>query len=275
MTKIRFCALDVDGTLVRSDFSLSPAVVSAVEALRDSGITIAIVTGRSMGELIDFRKSFPWIRYFVVSNGATGYDAERDVVFYENLLPLTIAREIEREARNYSIMTQVYADGTSYLDRECWAHTDRYTQEHMHHPSLIAGFTPVDHVGDFLRAREHDVEKLYLSFEDLADLPLLRAFCENYPVDLVTSIHNGLEITQKGVEKGTGLTALYDYLAISPEETAAVGDGEADIAMFQRVGLSIAMENAKSCVKAAATLVAPSNDSDGAIWAIDQILQQD
>jgi Cof subfamily protein (haloacid dehalogenase superfamily) len=272
MAKIRLCALDVDGTLVKSDLSLSPAVVRAVETLRDSGITVAIVTGRSMGELLDFRKSFPWIRYFVVSNGATGYDALHDRVFNENLLPLTIAREIERKARNYSIMTQVYADGTSYLDRDCWEHTARYTQEHMQHPSLIAGYTPVDHVGDLLRIRERDVEKLYLSFEDLSDLPRLRVFCEGYPVDLVTSIHNGLEITQRGVEKGTGLKALCDYLAISPEETAAVGDGEADIAMFQRARLSIAMENAKSSVKAAATLIAPTNDSDGAIWAIEQIM---
>ena len=272
MAKIKLCALDVDGTLVRSDLSLSPAVVRAVETLRDSGIVVAIVTGRSMGELIDFRKSFPWIRYFVVSNGATGFDAAHDRVFYENLLPVAIAREIEHEARNYSVMTQVYADGTSYLDRSCWEQTDRYTQEHMRHPSLVAGYTPVDHVGDLLRNRGSDVEKLYLSFEDLADLPRLCAFCEGYPVDLVTSIHNGLEITQQGVEKGTGLTALCDYLAISPEETAAVGDGEADIAMFQQVRLSIAMENAKSSVKEAATLIAPPNDSDGAIWAIEQIM---
>lgn len=272
MTKIRLTALDVDGTLVRSDLSLSPAVVRAVESLRDAGVIVSIVTGRSMGELIDFRRSFPWIRYFVVSNGATGFDAETNEAFYENLLPLSIARAIEREARNYPVMTQVYADGTSYLDQSCWEHTGRYTAEHMQHPSLIAGYTPVEHVEDLLRVRQNDIEKLYLSFEDLADLPRLRAFCQTYPVDLVTSIHNGLEITQRGVEKGTGLTALCAYLGVPPEETAAVGDGEADIAMFRRAGLSFAMENGQDLVKASATYTAPSNDSDGAIWAIQQIL---
>ena len=69
MAKIKLAALDVDGTLVRRDLSLSPAVVKAVESLRDAGIIVSINTGRSMGELIDFRRSFPWIRYFVVSNG--------------------------------------------------------------------------------------------------------------------------------------------------------------------------------------------------------------
>ena len=128
-------------------------------------------------------------------------------------------------------------------------------------------------MGNLLRTRKRDIEKLYISFEDLSDLPRLRAFCEGFPVDLVMSIHNGLEITQRGVEKGTGLAALCAYLGVSPEETAAVGDGEADIVMLRRAGLSIAMENAQDSVKQSATLVAPSNDDDGAVWAVEQILQ--
>ena len=272
MTKIKLAALDVDGTLVRRDLSLSPAVIHAVEALRDAGVTVAIVTGRSMGELSELRRSFPWIRYFVVSNGATGVDAESNQTFFENHLPLTIAREIEREARNYSVMTQVYADGTSYLNRDCWENTSRFRQEHMLHPSLIAGYTPVENVGDLLAARERDIEKLYITFEDLHDLPRIRTFSESFPVDLVMSIHNGLEITQKGVEKGSGLSALCSYLGVTQEETAAVGDGEADIAMFRQAGLSIAMENAQDAVKQIATLTAPSNDNDGAVWAIQKIL---
>lgn len=273
MTKIKLAALDVDGTLVRSDLTLTPAVVQAVESLRDAGVIVSINTGRSLGELIDFRRSFPWIRYFVVSNGPTGFDAEQNSVFYENLLPLSIAREIEREARNYSVMTQVYADGTSYLDQSCWEQTDRFTAEHMKHPSLMAGYTPVEHIGRMLEARQSGIEKLYISFEDLADLPRLEAFCRKYPVDLVTSIHNGLEITQKGVEKGTGLLALCSYLGISPAETAAVGDGLADVAMFRAAGFSIAMDNALDAVKKSATLIAPHNDNDGAVWAIQQILK--
>jgi len=272
MAKIKLVALDVDGTLVRRDLSLSPAVVQAVESLRDAGIVVSINTGRSMGELIEFRKSFPWIRYFIVSNGATGVDVETNTTFFENHLPLDIAQQIEHEARSYRVMTQVYADGTSYLNHSCWEQTERYTAEHMHHPSLVAGYTPVDNVGALLDARKIDIEKLYISFEDLADLPRMRAFCEKFPVDLVTSIHDGLEINQIGVEKGSGHAALCTFLGIAQEESAAVGDGLADIAMFRKAGLSIAMENALASVKEAAMLIAPSNDDDGAVWAIRQIL---
>ena len=273
MAKIKLAALDVDGTLVRSDLSLSPAVVRAVQSLRDANIEVAVVTGRAMGELILFRQQLPWIRYFVVSNGATALDTERNVTFYQRHLPLTIARAVERESRQYPVMTEVYADGVSYVTRARWEQSERFTAEFLHHPSLSSGRVPVESVGALLDARTSDVEKLYVSFEHSEDLPKLASFCRGFEVDLVVSIHDGLEVNQKGVEKGSGLAALCDYLGISPKETAAVGDGMADIAMFRNAGLAIAMENAEEAVRASADLVAPHNDLDGAVWAIDQILQ--
>jgi len=273
MPNIKLAALDVDGTLVRSDLSLSPSVVQSLQNLRDADVEVAIVTGRSMGELIAFRESLPWIRYFVVSNGATGLDTQTNTRFYEKLLPLAIARAVEREARKYPVMTEVYADDISYVNRDCWKHSELYTAEFLHHPSLVKGRVPVESVGDLLDERKSDIEKLYISFRDTADLPKLRSFCERFPVDLVVSIHDGLEVNQKGVEKGSGLLALCKYLGISPAEAAAVGDGMADIAMFEQVGLSIAMENALESVRARANLVAPPNNCDGAVWAIRQILR--
>ncbi len=273
MTKMKLATLDVDGTLVRSDLSLSPAVVQAVQSLKDSGMEVAVVTGRTLGELVLFREQLPWIRYFVLSNGAAALDAERNITFYEKRLPLEIARIVERESRKYSVMTEIYADGMSYVNKSCWEHCERYTAEFLHHPSLASGRVPIENVGDFLAARSDDVDKLYFTFEHVADLPKLESFCKNYPVDLVVSIHDGLEVNQKGVEKGSGLLALCDYLGISPDETAAIGDGMADIAMFRKVGLSIAMENAQQQVRDSANLVAPHNDQDGAVWAIQQILK--
>ncbi|MEZ4508824.1 MAG: HAD-IIB family hydrolase [Eubacteriales bacterium] len=272
MAKIKLAALDVDGTLVRSDLSLAASVARAVESLRDESIEVAIVTGRCLGELIHFRQQFPWIRYFVVSNGATGYDALENRVFFRQHLPLAVAREIEREACRYDLLTQVYADGTSYLSRDCWRQINLYTAEHMHHPSLVAGYTPVDHVGELLNARKTDVEKLYFSFKDLSDMPRLHSICERFDVDLVVSIQNGLEVTQKGVDKGSGLVALCKHLGIPRSQTATVGDSMADVAMFRESGLSIAMENADEQVRQNADYVAPHNDMDGAVWAATRIL---
>lgn len=273
MAKIKLAALDVDGTLIRTDLSFPPAVVRAVQSLHDAGIEVAVVTGRNMGELTCLRESLPWIRYFVVSNGALVLDAETGERFFEKLLPLEIARAVELEARKYPVMTEVYADDYSFVNTDRWEQSDLYTAEFLHHPSLAVGRIPIESVGSLLAARQTDVEKLYISFQNSGDLEKMQSFCAQFPVDLVTSIHDGLEINQRGVEKGTGLAALCDHLGISSAETAAVGDGLADIAMFRYAGLSIAMENALEQVRVSADLVAPSNNDDGAVWAIRQIIQ--
>lgn len=272
MASIKLAALDVDGTLVRSDMTVTRRVESAVRSLMEAGVTVAIVTGRTTNELKEICSIFPGIRYFVVSNGARGYDTVTGNDFYQNLLPLSVARTVAKESRNMQVMLEAYADGAAYVPKNCWENSAFYNASFLHHPTLSAGRTPIDDVHAFLHERRGDIEKLYISFHDPSDLDRLHAFCSSLPVDLVVSIQNGLEVNQRGVEKGSGLRALCNYLGVSQAETAAVGDGFADIPLFQSAGLSIAMGNANLSVQQSATLVAPDNNSDGAAWAIEQIL---
>lgn len=272
MKPIKLAALDMDGTLVRPDLTITDRVNNAIQALLDAGVTVAVVTGRSTNELKEINVRFPQIRYFVVSNGARGYDTFTGKNFYEDLLPLSLAKVVARETLNMQVMLEVYADGSSYVPSNCWNNVAYYNAAFLHHPTLSAGRVPVDDVHTFLRGRQGDVEKLYISFHNPSDLDTLRAFCSKLPVDLIVSIQHGLEVNRRGVEKGAGFRALCGYLGISPEETAAVGDGAADVPLFQSAGLSIAMGNADPDVQKHAKLVAPDNLSDGAAWAIEQIL---
>lgn len=272
MTKIRLCALDVDGTLIDSSLAITEGVARAVDALEQAGIIPAVVTGRTVKELEVLRARFPYLRYFIVSNGAYAFDSVTGACFYKDLLPLELAKSVVQEAQNYSVMIDIYADGASYVDAAAWANKAAYRVEFLTHPSLGPARIPTEDVRRFLADRTSDVEKLYISFEHLTDLEKLHAFCQKLPVDLVVSIHDGLEVNQRGVEKGSGLKALCGLLGILPEETAAIGDGFADIPMLRCAGLPIAMGNAAEEVKAAAKLVAPDHDHDGAAWAIQQVL---
>ena len=272
MTKIRLCALDVDGTLIDTSLEITEAVTRAVDALEQSGVVPAIVSGRTVKELDVLRARFPYLRYFVVSNGAYAFDAASGECFYQNLLPLELAKRVVREAQKYPVMIEVYADGASHVDAAAWANRAAYRVEFLTHPSLGPARLPTEDVAAFLAERTNDIEKLYISFEHLADLDKLHAFCRTLPVDLVVSIHDGLEVNQRGVEKGAGLKALCGLLGILPEETAAIGDGFSDIPMLRFAGLSIAMGNAAEEIKSAARLIAPDNNHDGAVWAIQQVL---
>ena len=60
------------------------------------------------------------------------------------------------------------------------------------------------------------------------------------------------------------MKTLAAYLGVPMEQTAAIGDGGNDPAMFHVAGLSIAMGQAEETVKRQANVVTGSNVDDGA-----------
>ncbi|MBD3919158.1 HAD hydrolase family protein [Paenibacillus sp. PR3] len=70
MTNIQAIVLDLDGTLLSSDKSISPRNYEAVKRCYDSGIPIIIATARPPRAANHFLKAFPLADYIVYYNGA-------------------------------------------------------------------------------------------------------------------------------------------------------------------------------------------------------------
>ena len=71
---IELIALDLDGTALRSDNTLSPRIAEAVEAAAEKGIEIVAASGRPYGSMPkDFLK-LSGVNYVISSNGAAVHD---------------------------------------------------------------------------------------------------------------------------------------------------------------------------------------------------------
>ena len=82
-----------------------------------------------------------------------------------------------------------------------------------------------------------------------------------------------VEVLTKGVNKAFGLEKLAQKLNILPSEIAAIGDAANDVEMLEYAGLAIAMGNASEEVKAISDIVTDTNENNGVIKAIDQLIQ--
>ena len=82
-----------------------------------------------------------------------------------------------------------------------------------------------------------------------------------------------VEVLTKGVNKAFGLEKLAQKLNIQPSEIVAIGDAANDIEMLEYAGLAIAMGNASEEVKAIADIVTDTNENNGVIKAIDNLIQ--
>ncbi len=78
---IRFIASDVDGTLVNDAKAIPDEAIEAIRAARESGIRVAIASGRAWNEMNDVIEKLPCLRYFMCTNGAYVMDKEEKRTF--------------------------------------------------------------------------------------------------------------------------------------------------------------------------------------------------
>src|SRR6266852_558550 len=81
-----------------------------------------------------------------------------------------------------------------------------------------------------------------------------------------------VDFTHPFANKGAALTELAKLLAIPAAEIAVIGDGDNDVAMFERSGLSIAMGNASPQVQQAADFVTDTNREEGFANAVERFI---
>ena len=267
---IQLAAFDVDGTLTM-DETYTDAVQTALQSLNRQGIITVVSTGRTLSETAQLRACFPWIRYYILSNGACIWDNEQGAWIYEDLIPIATVRTVCRALEPLDMMTEIYADGKACLHPRCMENPGHYNAQFLY-DNLPGSRTPVPDLWDFLCAREKGVEKVNMFFHTPEDLTRASACCNLPGLSLIVSLHQSLEANKAGSSKGRALKHLCDALQIDTARAAALGDGTGDISMFETVGWSMAMGNAPDEVKSRAHVVVPHYREDGAAHAIFQYL---
>jgi Cof subfamily protein (haloacid dehalogenase superfamily) len=233
-SKISLVLADVDGTLVTEDKVLTPRAGAAVKALQAAGIAFAITSGRpprGMAMLIDPLGLRTPVAAF---NGGVFVTPEMSVIA-EHVLPAEVARRaVETISRN-RMDVWIYS-GQDWLVRDPQApHVAREQWTVKFAPTVVADFASVlasavkvvgvsdDH--DLVARCEEEVQ---------AALGTAASAARSQPYYL--------DVTHPDANKGAVVAMLSKLLAIPSTEIATIGDMPNDVLMFQRSGLSIAMQ---------------------------------
>ncbi len=266
---IRLIAVDMDGTLLRSDQTVDPETVRDFQFAADRGMEIVLCTGRAPAEMRDFDGLLPMIRYAVCSSGALVSDLTEKKSLYRNEIPQHLIPKCLETARKYNAMPQFLTEEESIVSA---ADIMRMKEFGMGAYQPLSLRTARQAENMEAESRMHDsVSKFNIyfrsgsdrteGFEDLKHLPLTFAF----------SGTTALEMTARGVTKAAGLLFLADYLDIPAAQTAGIGDSDNDLPMLRAVGLPIAMGNASEAVRNICRQVTDDNDHNGAGRAVRRI----
>ncbi|MBE5793141.1 MAG: HAD family phosphatase [Clostridiales bacterium] len=253
----RMLLFDLDGTLLRSDKTISPRTQEALQRCRSLGILIGVATSRGEQNAMGFLKQIQ-PDGIITSAGAlvrcqgqiinnNGFTAEETSHVLKTLQAVCGSQvfmtvdTVDDYYRNYEVPA-TDADQT-------WA---------MGHMTDYAGFS---------------MPSLKICFEchvaSIAD-----AVAAALPHCDLIHFSDGpwYKLTPKNATKETAILQMCDALGLQPAQIAAFGDDYADMGMLRLCGTGIAMGNAIPEVKAIANLVTGSNDEDGIACWIEHML---
>jgi hypothetical protein len=248
---------DVDGTLVRSDKSVSPRSIEAVRTLRSAGVKFSIVSSRPPRGLKVLISQLDIAMPVAGFNG--GVIASPDLsVITRHLIPADVARHAVQAIEASGANAWVFA-GKDWFIRDRDGPRVALEQRTVgFRPTVVRDFTAVIGAAAKIVAVSDDFARLTRLQDEVREALSDRA-------NIVRSQAYYLDFTHLLANKGAALTELTRLMAAPATATAAIGDGENDVDMFAQAGLSIAMGNADAKVKAAADFVTGGNDDDG--WA--------
>ncbi len=257
----RLVACDLDGTLVRSDGTISARSVAAVARAEGAGVPFVVVTGRPPRWLSEVADALGHHGLAVCANGALVYDLHTERVVREDLLDVEVLRDVVDAVRHeLPAATFAVEYGTSF-SRE-----PKYTPRWDADAPNVAVVEP-----EVLL--ERPVAKLLVRHPTLNGDELLaagRAVVGSRATLTHSSSDGLLEISASGVTKATGLAALAEDHGVDSSEVVAFGDMPNDLPMLAWAGHSYAVANAHPDVLAAADEIVAANDDDGVAQTLEQ-----
>jgi Cof subfamily protein (haloacid dehalogenase superfamily) len=261
-TAPRLAAIDVDGTLLRSDGTVSSRTREALASVQAQGMTVVLVSARHPGSLTAIARDAGLGGFAICGNGATVYDLDNERVVRERTLSTEVAVRLIRALREKVPGVRFGVEGGAQLSFE-----PEFSAWDWEPPEGTRLADALELVGDpvtrlIVRHENYEVEVLAALVRDLA----------GDSASVVVPGEWTVELSATGVNKAAALAELCDDLGLEASDVIAFGDFLNDLPMLAWAGRSVAVANAHPDVIEEADEVTASNDEDGVAVVLERLV---
>ncbi|MGO4942359.1 Cof-type HAD-IIB family hydrolase [Ruoffia tabacinasalis] len=272
---IQLVAIDLDGTLLRDDKSLSQENVDAIKDAIEQGVQVVICTGRTLPSIQYLSKQLPQghgDEYLILQNGAVIHQLPDLNIVHETILTESDRQaiyDVFKEYRSEEVQMVAFDPDKLYLvDDETANPTVVQDAKTLSTDITLAKFEEVLNLGTLYKI------VVFGGVEFIDD------YLEKIPNDLYEQVHIvrslpvAIEFIPKLANKANGLNALIQQLDIKAENIMTIGDELNDYEMVKMAGLGVAMENGHPEVKRVADELTLTNNENGVAHAIRKFVTQ-
>jgi len=271
---IKLIALDMDGTTLRDDKTMSQRNTKVLQAAQARGIQIVPTTGRPKKMIPKPILDVGAIRYVITSNGASVCDLEDNSILYSNLMTEQESVKLIDFLAGYNLFVEAYCEGGSYTDRKDLPLISTFKNfPQIYIDIIMESQTFVDDMPGFLKRENKRIEKVNIPYlEPEVYVELIEKLRSMKEYAITSSFLQNIEINRATANKGEALGRLCGHLGIRPEQVMAFGDGSNDFEMLKFAGCGVAMQNAIEPLKPVADFITRTNEEDGVAYAIQKFL---
>ena len=264
----RLAAVDLDGTLLGPDKQIGPENASAVQRLRDNGVTVIIASGRRHQNSVRFQRQLGLNGPIIACQGGLIQDGESGNVVEAHFLPQSVTQQIIADAERNDIQTIYYHLDHLYVAERHNRWIDLYESRVGERAEILSNLEQLD---------GRRALKL-VWYGDPVVLGKVRGeMSANYSdkVDVLSTERENLEFMPRGISKATALAKVAAEYGVRQEEVLAFGDGENDVAMLVWAGLGVAMGHGNQAAIKVAKRVSPPGPPESAFArAVDKLLEE-
>ena len=263
----RAIATDLDGTLLRSDRTVSDRTREVIRAARDQGLLFVMVTGRPPRWIPPVIEQVGDHGMVICANGATLYDPSRGEIVARNDLAGDVALSIVDDVQS-AVPQALFA-----VEQGFDFGADTAITETSYNILDLIPDVRIAPIRSFLDA---PVTKLIIRLPHPAPAGAaarIQAIVEDRALVTHSTDESFLELSDPSVHKAATLEKFLAESGIGSDEVMAFGDMPNDLEMIAWAKLGFAMKNSHPDLQAVASHTTRfSNDEDGVAAEIERVL---
>lgn len=282
---MRLIAIDLDGTLLADDCSISKENRESIREVQRQGDIIAISSGRALHDIKQILHKAELDCPIIAGNGAVLFNDGQ--IIHKHTLHANVVKEVMQTLEENDVYYEIYTKngvliktaGGEHLLKEienaqnqvadfnsAWARNEIAIQFMQH------GLLPVPHYHD-IDFSDLEVYKLFvMCFDHLKLTKLKELLKERTNIGCTYSGLKKIDIGHVESSKGNSLKLAADHFGVAIENTVAIGDNLNDLSMFEVAGTSIAMGNAVEELKKISTYITKTNNEHGIAHALQNYI---
>lgn len=273
--KYRLLALNIDGTILRSNMRLSRQTKDAIEYAKKKGVYVTLATGRPFIAAKKIAKALKLEGHLITHNGAFIGSNLESPLYSKRISEETafqIVEILDQYHCHYRLLHESFAIANKVRQKK---HLIAKMTIGMNDP-LYYPVSYYDSVLDRLMEDPISPPKIQVQFFDDEERASALSQIEREISNITVNIkdEHRLEFFAEGTSKLHALIRLGSTLGIELEEMVAIGSSEDDIDMVAQVGLGVAMGNASQSVKDVASWITRSNNMNGVAYTVKEVFRK-